>query len=65
MAGILEQIDSPDKLKNLTYADLSVLACEIRQQIIQTISVNGGHLASSLGAVELTIALHRVLILPG
>jgi 1-deoxy-D-xylulose-5-phosphate synthase len=64
VAGILEQIDSPDKLKNLTYADLSVLACEIRQQIIQTISVNGGHLASSLGAVELTIALHRVLNTP-
>jgi 1-deoxy-D-xylulose-5-phosphate synthase len=53
-----------DSGENLKYPELSVLAEELRQEIIKTISVNGGHLASSLGTVELTIALHRVLNSP-
>jgi 1-deoxy-D-xylulose-5-phosphate synthase len=61
VAGILEKINSPQDLKQLSYAELSILAEELRQEIIETISTNGGHLASSLGAVEITIALHRVL----
>jgi 1-deoxy-D-xylulose-5-phosphate synthase len=64
VAGILEKINSPQDLKGLKYPELSVLAEELRQEIIKTISVNGGHLASSLGTVELTIALHRVLNSP-
>jgi 1-deoxy-D-xylulose-5-phosphate synthase len=54
----LEKIDSPADLKKLNIEELGLLAKEIRDTIIQTVSVNGGHLASSLGAVELTIALH-------
>jgi len=64
VAGILELVNSPQDLKNLNYGELSVLAGELRQKIVETISTNGGHLASSLGAVELTIALHRVLNSP-
>jgi 1-deoxy-D-xylulose-5-phosphate synthase len=61
---ILENINSPSDLKKLNGNDLIQLAGEIRDQIIKTISKNGGHLASSLGAVELTIALHRVFDSP-
>lgn len=55
---ILEKINSPSDLKKLGMDELKVLADELRETIIQTVSVNGGHLASSLGVVELTIALH-------
>jgi 1-deoxy-D-xylulose-5-phosphate synthase len=61
---ILESINSPSDLKKLDGNDLVQLAVDIRDQIIKTISKNGGHLASSLGAVELTIALHRVFDSP-
>jgi 1-deoxy-D-xylulose-5-phosphate synthase len=61
---ILEQIGSPAKLKDLSLDEMRQLAAEIRTRIIDTVSVNGGHLASSLGVVELTIALHRVLDAP-
>ena len=64
MAEILDKINSPQDLKGLSYAELSILAAELRREIIETISINGGHLASSLGAVELTIALHLVLNSP-
>ncbi len=64
MNGVLEKINSPQDLKQLSYAELRHLAQELRQQIINTISINGGHLASSLGTVELTIALHRVFNSP-
>ncbi|HSW57234.1 MAG TPA: 1-deoxy-D-xylulose-5-phosphate synthase, partial [Dehalococcoidales bacterium] len=64
MSGILEKVNSLDDLKKLNYSQLSLLAQELRQEIISTISRNGGHLASSLGTVELTIALHRVLNSP-
>jgi len=57
---LLPVINSPRDLKTLSYASLKRLAAEIRELIISTVSRNGGHLASNLGVVELTIALHRV-----
>jgi len=56
---ILENIDSPKDLQKLDNEDLAVLAQEIRDVIIDVVSTNPGHLASNLGIVELTIALHR------
>src|SRR4030067_1764949 len=64
MEEILKQINYPQDLKNLTFKELETLASEIRELIIKIISQNGGHLASSLGVVELTIALHRVFNSP-
>jgi len=58
--GLLNQIESPDQLKSLSYSELGSLAGEIRQKIIETVSRHGGHLASNLGVTELTIALHYV-----
>jgi 1-deoxy-D-xylulose-5-phosphate synthase len=60
MARLLEKIDSPVDLKGLSLAELEALATELRQEIINTVTTTGGHLASNLGVVELTIALHRV-----
>ncbi len=60
----LEQLQSPRDLKELSYEELNQLAGEIRQVLIQTVSQKGGHLASNLGVVELTLALHRVFDLP-
>jgi len=57
---ILERIDSPADLKKLDVTELPDLAEEIRQEIIRVVSRNGGHLAPSLGVVELTLALHYV-----
>lgn len=62
--AVLERIDHPHDLKKLKPAELYTLAQEIRQAIIDTINHNGGHLASSLGAVELTIVLHRTFDSP-
>ncbi len=56
---VLENINEPSDLQNLTPAQLIQLAAEVRDRILTTVSANGGHLASSLGVVELTIALHR------
>lgn len=61
---MLENIKSPSDVKNLTYAELDVLADEIRNMILTTVSQNGGHLASNLGTVEATIALHKVFDCP-
>ena len=61
---ILETIQSPDALKALSYQEMTVLAGEIRDELIQTVSKNGGHLASNLGVVELTLAMHRVFRTP-
>ena len=58
--GFLEHINSPNDLKKLSRPDLPLLAAEIRQLIVDVVSKNGGHLAPSLGVVELTIALHYV-----
>lgn len=60
----LENIRSPKDLKNLSIDQLNVLAAEIRDTIISQISKHGGHLASSLGVVELSIALHYVFNTP-
>lgn len=64
MKSILQAITTPQDLKNLSISDLDLLAREIRQLIIEVLATNGGHLASNLGAVELTIALHRVFNSP-
>ena len=56
---LLSDINSPADLKKLDKKDLPVLAKEIRKEIIEVVGSNGGHLASNLGVVELTIALHR------
>ena len=64
MAKILDSIRSPEDLRRLPAKDLPVLAAEIREEILQTVSRTGGHLASSLGTVELAIALHRVFQTP-
>lgn len=60
MRSLLDRIDSPGDLKKLNMKQLKDLAGEIRELIINTVSVNGGHLASNLGVVELTLALHYV-----
>jgi 1-deoxy-D-xylulose-5-phosphate synthase len=64
MPRLLDRIDNPADLKGLTKQELEQLAAEIRQELVTTISTNGGHLASNLGVVELTIALHRVFDSP-
>ncbi len=61
---LLDKIDSPSDLTGLSVDELNTLAYEIRQKIIETVSKNGGHLAPSLGVVELTIALHYVFNAP-
>ena len=61
---ILEKINSPADVKALTQEELEPLCEEIRNCIINTVAQNGGHLASNLGAVELTVALHRVFESP-
>ena len=61
---ILDRIQKENDIKNLTDEELDVLKDEIRQFLIQSISVTGGHLASNLGVVELTMALHICFDLP-
>ncbi|MBQ4137209.1 MAG: 1-deoxy-D-xylulose-5-phosphate synthase [Clostridia bacterium] len=61
---MLKDIKSPKDIKNLSYSELDALAGEIREKIIDTVAHNGGHLASNLGMVEATIALHRVFNTP-
>ncbi|HEX2469815.1 MAG TPA: 1-deoxy-D-xylulose-5-phosphate synthase [Candidatus Limnocylindrales bacterium] len=61
---ILEELQGPADLRGLTEPELAQLAAEIRQTIISTVAETGGHLGSSLGVVELTIALHRLLESP-
>ena len=62
--SLLKQINAPDDLKHLPAEDLPRLAEEIRQLIIAICAKNGGHIAPSLGVVELTIALHRIFNSP-
>lgn len=61
---ILEKINKPNDIKKVKPADYPLLASEIRSFLLDKISENGGHLASNLGVVELTMALHLVLDLP-
>ena len=58
MSELLEQVNSPDDLKELSIEQLKSLASQIRQFILSSVSKTGGHLASNLGVVELTLALH-------
>lgn len=62
--NILDLVDSPSDIKSLSIQELESLASEIRSYIIKVMAVNGGHLASNLGIVELTIALHYVFDTP-
>jgi len=62
--SILETINSPEDVKRLPVSRLPELAADLRRIIIQTCAANGGHLAPSLGVVELTIALHKVFTTP-
>ena len=64
MDSLLAQIKSPTDLKRLEKKQLPQLAVELRERIVATVATNGGHLGSSLGVVELTIALHRVFDSP-
>ena len=64
MSEILNKINSPEDVKKLTQKQKQELAEEIRKYILEVISENGGHLASNLGVVELTIALHSVFNVP-
>ncbi len=59
MSRILDSVDQPEDLKGLSMAELNQLAAEIRHDIVDIVTAKGGHLAASLGVVELTIALHR------
>ena len=61
---LLETIEKPNDIKNIAKEDYRELAQEIRDFLIRSISVTGGHLGSNLGAVELTMALHLALNLP-
>src|SRR4051794_11116245 len=62
--SLLESITSPADLRRLSYEQLDELAAEIRAFVVQAVSVTGGHLGSNLGAVELTLAVHRVFDSP-
>ena len=61
---VLENVRSPEDVKALSLEELALLAGEIREKIIDTVSQNGGHLASNLGVVEVTLALHKVFSAP-
>ena len=64
MDKILDKVNIPKDLKNLNIKEKEQLATEIRELILDIVSKNGGHLASNLGVVELTIALHSVFDMP-
>ncbi len=61
---ILEKIKGPEDLKKLSIAEMKELAEELRDTIIERVAINGGHLASNLGVIEITIALHKVFDSP-
>ncbi len=64
MSDVLSRVDHPHDLRGLTIEELEQLAMEIRERIKEVVNVNGGHLASNLGMVELTLALHRTFDFP-
>ncbi len=64
MNKLLDNIGSPDDLKKLNTDELTALSAEIREFLIDSVSKTGGHLASNLGVVELTVALHTVFNVP-
>ena len=64
MYKYLNKVDSPQDIKNMTIDELDLLAKDIRKFLVKSISQTGGHLASNLGVVELTLALHKVIDSP-
>lgn len=62
--SIFDRVEFPQDLEKLNYDELCTLSEELRSRLIETVAVSGGHLASNLGVVELTLALHRVFSLP-
>jgi len=64
MYEYIDKISTPSDVKKLSYNEIDMLCGEIRQHLVESVSHNGGHLASNLGVVELTVALHRVLNCP-
>ena len=64
MDYLLKMVNSPEDLRKIPVRKLPMLCHEIREKIISAVSDNGGHLASNLGVVELTVALHRVFDVP-
>src|SRR5262245_59507651 len=61
---LLDSVNSPADLRRLSYPELDQLAVEIREFIVEAVNRSGGHLGSNLGAVELTLAIHRVFDSP-
>ncbi|MFT4091744.1 MAG: 1-deoxy-D-xylulose-5-phosphate synthase [Asticcacaulis sp.] len=61
---VLDTLDVPERIRDLTAAELKTLADEVRQETISVVSKTGGHLGSALGVVELTVALHHVFETP-
>ena len=64
MGNLLNSVCESRDLSQLSVEEMNQLAAELREYIIEVVSQNGGHLAPSLGVVELTIALHRAFDLP-
>ena len=62
--SLLQQIDDPSQMKGLSIEELTILADELREYIINSVSQSGGHLSSGLGTVELTVALHHIFNTP-
>ncbi len=62
--SVLDKVNSPSDVKKLSSDELEELCSDIREKLIQTVSQTGGHLASNLGVVELTVALHKVFNSP-
>ena len=60
----LENIHSPKDIKKMNTKELTDLCAQLRQKMVETVSRTGGHLASNLGTVELTVAMHRVFTTP-
>ena len=64
MPKLLDRVDTPADLKSFSVSELRDLADEVREELIDVVSETGGHLGSSLGVVELTVALHAVFLAP-
>ncbi len=62
--GVLENIQSPKDVQNLSFEQMDELCAQLRRKIVETVSERGGHLSSNLGVVELTVALHKQFSLP-
>ncbi|MER2222823.1 MAG: 1-deoxy-D-xylulose-5-phosphate synthase N-terminal domain-containing protein, partial [Rhodococcus sp. (in: high G+C Gram-positive bacteria)] len=62
--GVLARIQGPDDLRQLSHAEMTELADEIREFLVLKVAATGGHLGPNLGVVELTLALHRIFDSP-